>query len=138
MYGVVIVGHGEVSKGFVNAAEMIIGEQEQLHYCMLETHATFESYLEEVKAIIKTYDEALILADISGGTPSNVGMRLALETNSILIAGVNLPVILEILLKRQADEPLIETVESVMTLFPETIVKTAKEDFKRKGLLTNG
>lgn len=138
MYGIVLVGHGEVSKGFISAAEMIVGEQEKLHFAVLEPHATFEDYLKEVEEMIKDFEETLILADISGGTPSNVAMRLVMERNCSLISGVNLPVLLEILLERLAGKPLNETLDNALMIFPETITRTTKEDFIRKGLLTDG
>lgn len=132
MYAIVLVGHGEISKGFLNAAEMIVGEQEFFEAIPLTPDDTTESYLGKLNQVTNAYDEVLVLADIRGGTPANVASYLVMKKNCIMLTGINLPLLLEILIDRMAGVSKEATLQKVKGLALETIVQITKEDLKRK------
>ncbi len=43
----------------------------------------------------------LVMADLYGGTPSNVGMMLQREFSLHVVCGINLPMLIELILKRK-------------------------------------
>lgn len=97
MFAIVIVGHGEFSTGLKNAAEMILGEQENMVAVPLLPTDSPESYLEKLKEATEPYDDLVILADLKGGTPANLANYIVREKNCKCIAGINLPTLLEIM-----------------------------------------
>ena len=103
MINLILISHGAFAAGMREAAEMILGEQEQLAVFGLypgDTVETFSSKLE--KAIDDFGDPAntLLLADLPSGTPSNTAMLMVLKRGVHAISGCNLPALLEILTLR--------------------------------------
>ena len=49
-----------------------------------------------------------MLADLYGGTPSNVGMMLQREFSLNVVCGINLPMLIELILKRNNEECTIQ------------------------------
>src|SRR5690554_7088286 len=95
MFAIVVVGHGEFSTGLKNAAEMILGEQENLEAVPLLPTDSPESYLEKLKEATNLYDELVILADLKGGTPGNLASFVVKDKKCRCITGANLPMLLE-------------------------------------------
>ncbi len=58
------------------------------------------------------YRQKLVLTDMKGATPCNVGQRLADDANTRLICGVNFPMLLRAVTYRE--EPLAQLVERAM------------------------
>lgn len=100
MIELVLVSHGSFAVGLREAAEMILGEQELISILGLYQGDSPDSFTQKLEQII---DEAsdpknvLVLTDLQSGTPYNTGMLMALKKGSACIAGINLPMLLEIL-----------------------------------------
>lgn len=99
MIGVVVVTHGQLAIELVNAAEMIVGELPQFIAVSIGWHDEVNDAREEIaQAIERVRGESgvLLLTDMFGGTPSNLGMTF-LETNHLeVITGVNLPMLIKL------------------------------------------
>jgi PTS system mannose-specific IIA component len=99
MIGVVVVTHGQLATELVNAAEMIVGDLPQFTAVSIGWHDDVNDAREEiVRAIerIRGEEGVLLLTDMFGGTPSNLGMTF-LETNKVeVITGVNLPMLIKL------------------------------------------
>lgn len=121
MFEVVLIGHGEISKGFLNAVEMIIGEQEKLNTLVLNPEDTFEAYLDRLTNLTKDVEDVLFLADLQGGTPANAATYLVKKNGYQCIAGINLPLLLEILVSRKAGVGIDECVSLAMSLVNDSI-----------------
>ena len=111
MIGVVVVTHGQLATELVNAAETIVGDLPHFTAVSIGWHDDTQDAREEIaQAIARVSGEAqgvLILTDMFGGTPSNLGMTF-LETNSIeVITGVNLPMLIKIANARESPELLV-------------------------------
>jgi mannose PTS system EIIA component len=99
MIGVVVVTHGQLATELVNAAEMIVGDLPQFTAVSIGWHDEMNDAREEIsQAIERVHGEegVLLLTDMFGGTPSNLGMTF-LEINKLeVITGVNLPMLIKL------------------------------------------
>src|SRR5262249_4206169 len=109
MIGVVVVPHGQLATELVNAAEMIVGDLPQFTAVSIGWHDEVNDAREDIaKAIERVRGEegVLLLTDMFGGTPSNLGMTF-LETNRLeVITGVNLPMLIKLAGSRQSTDLL--------------------------------
>ncbi len=109
MIGVVVVTHGQLATELVNSAEMIVGDLPQFAAVSIGWHDDVGDAREDIaRAIERVRDDAgvLVLTDMFGGTPSNLGMTF-LETNRVeVITGVNLPMLLKLASLRSSQDLL--------------------------------
>lgn len=105
MIGVLIVSHGNFAAGLLQAAEMIMGKQEQVRVAGLRPADNPDQFRDSLRQLIGELDAGdgvLILTDLYGGTPSNSAAYLFLEGLDIeIVSGVSLPVLLEVLTVRE-------------------------------------
>ena len=99
MIGVVVVTHGQLANELVNAAEMIVGDLPQFAAVSIGWHDEANDARADIAdAIARVQGESgvLILTDMFGGTPSNLGLTF-LEANRVeVITGVNLPMLIKL------------------------------------------
>ncbi len=97
--GVVVVTHGQLATELLNAAETIVGDLPQFAAVSIGWHDDVADAREEIrKAIerVQTGDGVLVLTDMFGGTPSNLGVTF-LEANRVeVVTGVNLPMLIKL------------------------------------------
>jgi len=109
MIGVVVVTHGQLAIELVNAAEMIVGDLPQFTPVSIGWHDEVNDAREDIAAAIervRSDEGVLVLTDMFGGTPSNLGMTF-LETNRVeVIAGVNLPMLIKLASLRSSSDLL--------------------------------
>lgn len=99
MIGVLIVTHGHLGNELLNVAEMMFGPQEAVAAVSLAPGDSVEGFLVRLAAALGSLPdgETLILADLFGGTPANAAARLVRAGSCHLVAGVSLPMLLEVL-----------------------------------------
>src|SRR5579862_1908446 len=99
MIGVVVVTHGQLATELVNAAEMIVVDLPQFAAVSIGWHDDVNDAREDIAAAVERVrgeEGVLLLTDMFGGTPSNLGMTF-LETNRLeVITGVNLPMLIKL------------------------------------------
>lgn len=99
MIGVVVVTHGQLATELVNAAEMIVGDLPQFTAVSIGWHEDVNDAREDIAQAIERVagdGGVLLLTDMFGGTPSNLGLTF-LETDRIeVITGVNLPMLIKL------------------------------------------
>jgi PTS system mannose-specific IIA component len=97
--GVVVVTHGQLANELVNAAEMIVGDQPQFTAVSIGWHDDVNDARDDIAQAIERVrgpEGVLLLTDMFGGTPSNLGMTF-LETDRLeVITGVNLPMLIKL------------------------------------------
>ena len=100
MIGVVVVTHGQLATELVNAAEMIVGDLPQFTAVSIGWHDDVNDAREEIaQAIDRVRGDAsgvLLLTDMFGGTPSNIGMTFLQKDRLEVITGVNLPMLIKL------------------------------------------
>jgi len=102
--GIVIVTHGRMATGLIEAAEMIVGEQEALVPVHLQEMDDVEGLMERVTKAVSQVDSgqgALIMVDLPGASPFNASARIAMQQDNIgVVTGVSLPMLAETLVQR--------------------------------------
>ena len=99
MIGVLVVTHGQLAIELVKAAEMIVGALPRFVAVSIGWHDDVTTAREAIAQAIERVQGAegvLILTDMFGGTPSNLGLTF-LEANRVeIITGVNLPMLIKL------------------------------------------
>jgi PTS system mannose-specific IIA component len=109
LVGVVVVTHGQLATELVNAAEMIVGELSGFVAVSIGWHDDVETAREAIAAAINRVARpagVIVLTDMFGGTPANLGLPFLAEQQVEVITGVNLPMLLKLAGLRQADSLL--------------------------------
>ncbi|MGC8788148.1 MAG: PTS sugar transporter subunit IIA [Anaerolineae bacterium] len=105
MVGIVVVCHGEMGDGLLDAARMIVGKQEGIVAVNLREEDSVESLMGRIAAAVEEVDSGdgvLILVDVFGASPFNASARLAMQRDQIeVISGVSLPMLLELAVQRE-------------------------------------
>ncbi|MEQ1869907.1 MAG: hypothetical protein ABL961_07775 [Vicinamibacterales bacterium] len=98
MIGVVVVTHGQLANELLNAAEMIVGDLPQFTAVSIGWHDEVNDAREDIAQAIERVrgdSGVLLLTDMFGGTPSNLGMTFLSDALEV-ITGVNLPMLLKV------------------------------------------
>ena len=107
MIGVVVVTHGQLANELVNAAEMIVGDLPQFTAVSIGWHDDVNDAREDISQAIdrvRGEEGVLLLTDMFGGTPSNIGMTFLEKDRLEVITGVNLPMLIKLAsLRRSSD-----------------------------------
>ena len=99
MIGVLVVTHGQLAIELVKAAEMIVGALPRFVAVSIGWHDDVTTAREAIgQAIERVQGEegVLILTDMFGGTPSNLGMTFLARDRVEVITGVNLPMLIKL------------------------------------------
>jgi PTS system mannose-specific IIA component len=97
--GVVVVTHGQLATELLNAAETIVGDLPQCTAVSIGWHDDVSDAREEIrKAIerVQTGDGVILLTDMFGGTPSNLGVTFLEPGRVEVVTGVNLPMLIKL------------------------------------------
>jgi len=109
MIGVVVVTHGQLAVELVNAAEMIVGELPQFTAVSIGWHDEVNDARSDIAQAVERVrgdGGVLLLTDMFGGTPSNLGLTF-LETDRLeVITGVNLPMLIKLASLRSSQDLL--------------------------------
>jgi len=100
MVGVILVTHGQFGQHLLEAAQTILGPQEQCAHIAVEGAVDMATLLTDLKSAVKrmeTGEGVIILTDMFGGTPSNISLSLLQPGKVDVLTGVNLPMLLRIL-----------------------------------------
>ena len=99
MIGVVVVTHGQLATELVNSAEMIVGDLPTFTAVSIGWHDDVNDAREEIAQAIERVDGGqgvLVLTDMFGGTPSNLGMTFLATDRVEVITGVNLAMLIKL------------------------------------------
>ncbi len=104
MIGVIIVTHGNIATEMLNSTKFIMGKVENMLAVSVDPKESVEELRKKINEAIKSVDHGegvLILTDMFGGTPSNVGLSFLEEGKVEVITGVNLPILLKLCTNRE-------------------------------------
>src|SRR5262249_23983153 len=99
LIGVVVVTHGQLATELVIAAEMIAGDLPHFAAVSIGWHDDVEAAKEAIALAIDRVTLAsglLVLTDMFGGTPSNLGITFLERDRVEVITGVNLPMLIKL------------------------------------------
>lgn len=100
MVGILLVTHDRLGESFTDCVRHVLGEvPPNLKVLSVRAGDDPQLKLAEGQVLIKlleTGDGVLILADVFGATPSNVGRQLCKAEHVMGVAGLNLPMLLRV------------------------------------------
>ena len=149
MVGVILASHGGFADGIHQSAEMIFGPQENFKSCILkpdEGPEDVKKKMQEAVTSLDNQDEVLFLVDLWGGTPFNQASSLVKEHEDkwTIVAGMNLPMVIEALTQRFSVESAREIARAIVPTgndgiktFPEDAMPVKKES-DTKAVKTSG
>jgi len=125
LVGIVVISHGKMAEGLVDAVQMIVGPQEQLATVGLFEAEAVEDLMEKIENAIQNVSEdegALLLVDLPGASPFNASARLAMGGKDLgVVTGVNLPMLAELLVLREG-----KTIEELVAFAKDSGIKGVK------------
>jgi mannose/fructose/sorbose-specific phosphotransferase system IIA component len=124
MIGILLVTHGKLATGLLDAVEMIVGKQEAVGALELTGQDNIEEFknrIEDAMRDLDSSDGVLIFVDMMGASPFNLSARVALSRDNVeVVTGVNLPILLETIMQREG-ATLRELVEIIEQTGPESV-----------------
>lgn len=137
MIGIIVATHGSMSDGVLDAAKLIIGTTENIKPLNLfqgdDVQALNGKYLEAVKEVDQG-DGLIIFTDLASASPYN---QAVLAVNSLseeqkektfVIAGVNLPMVIEAINQRLIGTPVEEAVAAITDQAQQSLVVWSAND----------
>ena len=109
MIGVVVITHGQLATELVNSAEMIVGDLPHFTAVSIGWHDDVNDAREDIAQAIERVrgdGGVLLLTDMFGGTPSNLGMTFLEKDRVEVITGVNLPMLIKLAGKTRSSDLL--------------------------------
>ena len=127
MTGILLVTHNGLGDSFVDCVKHVLGKvPPNLKVLSVLAGDDPQQKLSEGQALIRQLDTGsgvLILADVYGATPSNIGRQLCHAEHVIGVAGLNLPMLLRVVCS--PDRPLPELAELAVDGGRECIITMA-------------
>jgi PTS system mannose-specific IIA component len=108
--GVVVVTHGQLAAELVNAAEAIVGDLPRFAAVSIGWHDDTDDARDEIRqaiARLQSDSGVLVLTDMFGGTPTNLGLSFVEPDRVEVVTGVNLPMLIKLSSLRPAQPELL-------------------------------
>lgn len=121
MIGILIVTHGQMADGIINSMELIMGKQRSYGTLSLCHGDDIHLFAEKIQERIKELDNGkgvLVMVDLFSASPYNqtaMSFKKLAGHDYRLIAGVNLPMVVEAFNQRMLGTSLNEMYSIVMT-----------------------
>ncbi len=99
MVGAVVVTHGKLADELVKVTEFIMGKVQNVEPVSIDPTQDVQVLRKEMQKAIKKVDKGsgvLILTDMFGGTPSNIGLSFLEDGKVDVVTGVNLPMLIRL------------------------------------------
>ena len=108
MVGILLVTHGQMASGLLNATELIVGEQEAVATIELkemDAIDALEASIDQEVLKLNSGDGVLVLVDLFGASPFNASARVAVRYPDVdVITGMNLPMLLETVMNKETSD----------------------------------
>ena len=118
MIGLLVTGHANFGSGMTSSVNLIAGEQEAYQYVdFLPTYSTEDLAGGLTKAMdeLKDCEGIIIFTDLMGGTPFNTAAQLGRDKENVrILAGTNLPMLVEVVMSRKVMDDLDGLVDSLL------------------------
>jgi len=105
MIGIVVVTHSSLAYEFIKAAEMIVGQADQLQAVTVDRSIALETVQQHLREVLEEVgrdgDGVIVLTDMFGGTPTNVSAEFLLPQQVKIVTGLNLPMLLKAVSARE-------------------------------------
>ncbi|MBW1712444.1 MAG: PTS sugar transporter subunit IIA [Deltaproteobacteria bacterium] len=130
MIGVVIVAHGRLAQALVGAAEFIVGQRLEgvipLEVSPDQEPEELQAALKKALAEVDKGQGVLLLTDMFGGSPSDMSISFLDPGRVEVLTGVNLPLLLHVVTKRNQKPDLTELAEEAEKKALDSITMAGK------------
>lgn len=134
MIGIVLAAHGPLPGALLESCGMILGELPSVTAVSLMPGDSLEGLIERLGSAadeVGSGHGVLVLLDLFGGTPANATAFLSQQRPDVqAVSGVNLPMLIETLMARQATDDLIELTATAVSAGKNSVVDIV-EAFKK-------
>ena len=128
MIGIIIVTHSNFAEGIKNSVEMIAGKQDNFTAINFENGEDIEDLKNRISQKAEEYTskglEVIYVTDLKGATPFNACLYVSTQIWGPVVAGLCLPILLELVLTRDTME--IEDLSSYVSY----VITNAKESIQ--------
>ena len=128
MIGIIIVTHSNFAEGIKNSVEMIAGKQDNFTAINFENGEDIEDLKNRIIQKAEEYTsnglDIIYVTDLKGATPFNACLYVSTQIWGPVVAGLCLPILLELVLTRDTME--IEDLSSYVSY----VITNAKESIQ--------
>lgn len=128
MIGIIIVTHSNFAEGIKNSVEMIAGKQDNFTAINFENGEDIEDLKNRISQKAEEYTskglDVIYVTDLKGATPFNACLYVSTQIWGPVVAGICLPILLELVLTRDTME--IEDLSSYVSY----VITNAKESIQ--------
>lgn len=131
MKHLVLISHGLLCEALKGSAEMIMGQQENIHTVALLPEEGPDEFEKKFLETITDLDDFMVFADLFGGTPCNVAGKIMVDGRDFqLYSGMNLPMIISFINGELIGSaaPIIDDGQSGIQFVNEILATTDDED----------
>lgn len=99
MIGIVIVAHGQLAREYLGAVEHVVGAQTGVRTIAIAADHDRPGKRAEILAAADDVDEGdgvVVVADMFGGSPSNLSLPACVAQNRCILYGANLPMLIKL------------------------------------------
>ena len=113
MTRIVLASHGRLADGMKDTLSFILGDLPNVSTicAYVDQDVSLRSQIDQTFAEFSPEDAVVVVTDIFGGSVNNEFMALLGVKDFILVAGMNMPTLVELV---SEDEPTVEGVQSVV------------------------
>jgi len=138
-FEVLVVTHAALSKGYFSALQLILDiDQNDMDVLSFETGEALDAFSDKISDVVENkYKDKnmVILLDLPGGTPANMALPFLSDSRK-LIAGINLPLVLELMIAKKNGvsweeldlETIIENARTSIIFYNKLLKKKKKND----------
>ena len=120
MTGLIIATHGDLAASALEAAELLVGEQEQVETIGFRPGDSLELLLERFTQAIQRLEECeeiLVLTDIKGGSPCNAATVMKAKNPKLrVVAGLSIPLLAQFFESKANGETLADSIDELIEI----------------------
>lgn len=126
--GIIVVGHGNYGSALLQAAETIMGEQDDCVSISVDIAHEVDEAVRRLTDAAKRLDRGqgvIVLTDMFGGTPTNLALSLPGKHKAEVVTGMNLPMLLKVI-EMRSSASLLDLARQIGDAGKEGIVVTSQ------------
>ena len=134
MLKIFLSSHGHFASGIASSVKILTGSSDRFTiFDAFVDETTVQEHLDAFYETVTEDDQVLLLSDLYGGSVNQVMFTYLTKPNTMLVAGVNLALVLELALRDEITEEeledLVEQSRQMMTHVKLDSVSDEQEDF---------
>ncbi|MEA2081673.1 MAG: PTS galactitol transporter subunit IIBC [Elusimicrobiota bacterium] len=104
---VIIAAHGDLASQLLKSVEDLLGPVDGVMALNFMRRQSTRELVDELDKLLRMHadEDVFVLTDFLGGSPCNCACRFMQTSNVRIISGVNLPMLIEIMIKKEKMPP---------------------------------